>query len=431
MMLSLYRLATAVGAPVIRFYLSRRMDRGKEDPERFGERLGRPGRARPEGPLVWLHAASVGESISVLPLIERLRTDHPELAVLLTTGTVTSARLMADRLPEGTFHQYIPVDRLAYVRSFLDHWRPDLTLWAESEFWPNLVTETAHREIPLILINGRVSDRSFARWRKYPGTIARLLRCFAHVMGQSETDTERLRALGASGAVCPGNLKYASPPLPADPEELAGLSATTEGRPVWLAASTHDGEEELCGRIQRDLKVAFPRLLTVIVPRHPERGEEIAGMLRALGLGVALRSAGEGIAAETDVYVADTIGELGLFYRLSEVSFIGKSLASSGGQNPLEAAALGRPVLFGPQMTNFREIAARMVDVGAAAEVPDAAGLQTALGGLLADEALRKSRGEAGAEYAAGEARVLDRVMSEIAPFIGRVLRREGDDEAA
>ena len=431
MILSLYRLATTLGEPLIRSYLSRRMARGKEDPERFPERLGRPVRPRPGGPLIWAHAASVGESISILPLIERLRTDYPDASILLTTGTVTSARLMGERLPQGAFHQFVPVDRPAYVRSFLDHWRPDLVLWAESEFWPNMLRETAGRGIPMILVNGRVSDRSFARWRRYRRTIAKLLRCFRLAMGQSETDCERLRKLGAARAVCPGNLKYAAPPLPADPQKLEALRSSTESRRIWLAASTHPGEEEICGRIHRKLKVPFAHVLTVVVPRHPERGGEIAETLRALGLDVALRSADDPIGPGTDVYVADTIGELGLFYRLAEVAFIGKSLAGSGGQNPFEAAALGKPVLFGPDMSNFRDMTNRMLEAEAAEMVPDAAGLEAALGRLLTDKKLRLARGEAGARYAAGEAQVLDRVMAEIAAVAEGVLRRGNGDETA
>ncbi len=418
MILSLYRWGSTLGGPLILAYLGKRLRRGKEDPIRFGERLGKPSIPRPEGRLIWVHAASVGESISVLPLTARLREEFPDTHVLLTTGTVTSARLMVERLPEGARHQFVPVDRISYVRSFLDHWKPALAIWAESEFWPNLLCEAAAREIPLVLVNGRISDRSFARWRRTPQTIKRLLSCFVRCLGQSETDAERLRILGAEKATCPGNLKHAATPLPADPDALIDLKAAIGARPNWLAASTHPGEEEVCGQIHSQLAVEFPDLLTMIVPRHPERGGAIVETLRRQGLRCALRSAGELPAAETDIYVADTIGELGLFYRLAQIAFIGKSLVSRGGQNPLEAAVLGCPVVFGPNMANFRDMSSAMVAAGAAEEVADRDGLKDALARLLSDEERRRRYGRAGMDFATGEAKVIDRILEEVSPFL-------------
>ena len=179
MILSIYRIVTTLGQPLIRFHLSRRLAKGKEDKTRFGERLGVAGKPRPDGKLVWIHAASVGESLSLLPLIERLRTDYADWNILLTTGTVTSAALMAERLPEGTIHQYVPVDRAAYGERFLNHWRPDLALWAESEFWPNLICRAAAKDLPMILLNGRISNKSYSGWRRFPGLIRKLLGAFS------------------------------------------------------------------------------------------------------------------------------------------------------------------------------------------------------------------------------------------------------------
>jgi len=428
MMLALYRWATTLGGPVLRLYLGRRMVCGKEDAERFGERLGRPGKPRPLGPVIWIHGASVGEAISVLPLIDRLRALRSDATLLMTTGTVTSARLMARRLPAGALHQFVPVDRVAYVRAFLDHWRPDLALWAESEFWPNLVVETAARGVPMVLVNGRISDRSFARWQRYPATIRRLLGGFKLCMGQSPLDAERLRALGAPVAVCPGNLKLAAPPLPADSAALAELEGWIAGRPIWVAASTHAGEEGLIGRVHAGLRVKYPDLLTVIVPRHPERGAGIAQELAANGLAAARRAAGEAIGPATDVYVADTIGELGLFYRLAGTAFIGKSLVPLGGQNPLEALSLDCAVLFGPHMGNFREIAGRLIACGAAEEVADEAGLAQALDRLLADPVQRRARAAAGETFARAEAQVLDRIVDAMAPFLAALPAPEKPD---
>ncbi|TVR83317.1 MAG: 3-deoxy-D-manno-octulosonic acid transferase [Rhodospirillales bacterium] len=416
--LALYRAAATLGGPLIRLYLGRRRARGKEDAARFGERLGRPGRARPPGRLAWLHAASIGEALSVLPLIHRLRTGWPNMSVLLTTGTVTSARLMAARLPDGAIHQYVPVDRPAYVRSFLAHWRPELAIWAESEFWPVLITETARLDVPMVLIQGRVSDASLAGWRRHPRLIAQLLACFSLCLGQTETDAARLAALGARNSACRGNLKLAALPLPADADTLTTLQAVCGTRPCWLAASTHAGEEAIAGRVHLSLRAAVPGLLTVIVPRHPERGTVIADDLRGDGLTVARRSRAEPITPATDVYMADTVGELGLFYRLAPVAFIGKSLTAAGGQNPLEAAQLGAVAVYGPHMDNFREVADRLQAAGAALMVSDEAALSATVLRLLQDEAERTRRSDAGRAVAATQAGVLDAVVEALSPLV-------------
>lgn len=417
MMLYLYRGLTCLGGPLISYYLHRRKQRGKEDPARFHERLGRPRLPRPEGAVVWLHAASVGESLSMLPLIGRIQA-RPGVTVLVTTGTVTSAALMAQRLPPGAIHQYVPVDRMAYVRGFLDHWRPDLALWAESEFWPNLVTETARRGVPMVLLNGRISARSFQRWRRAPGFIGRLLGGFALCLGQTSGDAERLAALGAPRALCLGNLKLAAPPLPADDAALDALRGLIGARPVWLAASTHAGEEAVAARLHGRLAASLPGLLTIVAPRHPQRGADLAEELRGLGVTVARRGAGEALETGTGLYLADTMGELGLFYRLAPVVFVGKSLCGAGGQNPLEPARLGCAVLFGPHMDNFGEIAARMTESGAAEAVASEEDLAGALARLLADEDLRRRRGRAAEAFATAQAGVFDAVLAALEPFL-------------
>lgn len=422
MIYGLYRGLTTLGAPAIALYLDRRKRRGKEDVLRFPERLGRPGRPRPAGPLVWIHAASVGESLSMLPLVERLCAR--KLTVLLTTGTVTSARLMAERLPAGALHQYVPVDRMAYVRGFLDHWRPDLALWAESEFWPNMLTESHRRGIPLVLVQGRISARSFAGWKKVPGFIRRLLGCFDLCLGQTEGDAHRLKALGSRDTRCFGNLKYAAPPLPADAVELSRLEHAVTGRPVWLAASTHPGEEGIIAEVHALLEPRFPGLLTLIVPRHPQRGPDIARELLALGLSAGLRSSGELPHGGSQVYVADTMGELGLFYRLADIVFMGKSLSVGGGQNPFEPARIGAAVLFGPAMDNFPDMAPRMVEAGAALRVADGPGLAETLGRLLADPERAMAMKQAALRWAAAEADVLDAVEGALAPLLAGLEKR-------
>ena len=417
MILDTYRAALRIGKPLIDLYLASRKRRGKEDPVRFPERLGEASMERPSGPLVWLHAASVGESLSALPLIERLIASFP-VCVLVTTGTITSARLMAERLPSGAFHQYVPIDHPDCVGRFLDYWRPDLALWIESEFWPTLVSETAAKGVPLVLLNGRVSDRSFRRWKRFSGLIRTLLQGFALCLGQTERDAERLSVLGAPRVSCKGNLKFATPLLPYNPEVLEDLKKQIEERPLWLAASTHAGEEEIIAEVHERLARTRPDLLTLIVPRHPQRGAEIVTLLRARGHGAALRSAGEGVTRASTFYVADTMGELGIFYRLSGISFIGRSLAKGGGQNPLEAARLGNAVLFGPRMENFDEIAARMTRAEAAMQVADGSELASVIATLLDDTTLRDKWGQRAAAFAGSEADVLERVMQELAPYL-------------
>ena len=425
MMLPLYRFVSGVGAPAIGLYLALRKARGKEDPDRFTERLGRPGRKRPSGALIWAHAASIGESISLLPLIGRLVTERPGVNVLVTTGTVTSARLMAERLPEGAFHQYVPVDRVPYVRRFLDHWRPDLALWAESEFWPNLITETVARKIPMVLINGRISPRSFSGWQRFSGLIKNLLEGFDLCLGQTETDADRLRRLGAGDAEYVGNLKFAVPPLPADGEMLEKFKNGLGDRPMWVAASTHPGEEEMAARVHQRLKDSHSGLLTIIVPRHPDRGAEIAAQLNTLGLTISRRSAGDAIGPGTDVYVADTLGELGLFYRLAGIAFMGKSLVPLGGQNPLEAARLDCAIVHGPHMMNFEDITEHLKTVGASIEVPDKEALEKTISGLLADPSERDRMAAAADDLATAEAGVLDAVLAELQPFLDTIPQKD------
>lgn len=421
MMRALYALGTTVGGPVIYGFLRHRLRRGKEHPNRFGERLGKPGRLRPEERLLWVHGASVGECLSVLPLIERFLTASPGWSVMLTSGTVTSAELMAQRLPERAFHQFIPVDRLPWVRRFLDHWRPDAAVWLESEFWPNLISEAQRRAIPLALVNGRVSERSLRSWKRLPGFIAGLLSAFTVVLGQTDDDAARLNTLGAKNARCLGNLKAAAPPLPVDETALVALETAIAGRPCWLAASTHPGEESAAWYVHRQLQEAFPSLLTIVVPRHPQRGAEIAADLASAGAEVALRSTGGMPDARTSVYIADTMGELGLFYRLCPVVFVGKSLPdmghTGGGQNPLEPARLGCAVVFGRMMENFATLAETMTRRGAARQVADSDALAETIGWLLRDQRARHTMAAAGQGMASAEAEVLDRTLAALAPL--------------
>lgn len=413
-----YRLVTDLAEPALRLYLRRRARRGKEDPARLDERLGRASQPRPPGPLAWLHAASVGEALSILPLVDRLRRDRPELALLVTTGTVTSGRLLQVRLPRGVIHQYVPIDRRAWVRRFLDHWRPDAAVWVESELWPNLIEATQERGIGMALVNARMSAASFRRWTMMKAHIAPLLAAFEAVLCQDETQASRFRQLGARRAKCAGNLKYAAPPLPVDDDAYVELRTVTAGRPLWLAASTHPGEEAIVASAHERLTQRLPDLLTIVVPRHPERGAEVTAILARRGLAVARRSAGQKLTRSVEVYVADGIGELGLFYRLAPVSFVGGSLVPHGGHNPLEPAQLSSAILCGPHSFNFEAICERLAGAGALRRVADADELADAVGFLLADEVGRCAMTLDAARVARAEANVLDAVMHAIDPLL-------------
>lgn len=425
MLLPLYRAATVLGGPLIEGHLRRRAARGKEDPGRLSERFGRASQARPKGKLVWLHGASVGESLAVLPLVVGLLEAQPALHVLVTTGTVGSARLLADRLPARASHQFVPIDRPQAWRRFLGHWRPELALLVESELWPNLILEAQAAGLPMALLNARMSSRSYRRWRRVPMLAARLLRTFEMCLAQSRADAARFAELGARDVRALGNLKHAAPPLPADPRALDQMRTMLGARPIWLAASTHAGEEEqvLDAHARIAANVADP--LTVIAPRHPERGDAIAALARRRGLSLAQRSRSEAAGPDCAVYLADTLGELGLFYRLARVALLGGSLVPHGGQNPLEAARLGCPPVFGPHTGNFEEITSALETTGAALRVADAAALAGVVSELLRDPAARACLAERARAAAESEREVLPSTLHALAPLLERALGPE------
>lgn len=419
-----YRLISAAATPMVRRHLRQRVARGREDAARLTERFGRSGLARPAGPLIWIHGASVGESLSALPLIARIREDWPGLNLLMTTGTVTSARLMAERLPEGVIHQYVPVDLPAAVRHFLAHWRPALGLIVESEFWPNLLLQARAQGVALALVNGRMSAASYASWRRFRPLIGHLLGQFEVALAQSREDEAHLRDLGATAPLRLGNLKFAAAPLAANPDELAALEAAIGPRPRWLAASTHPGEEEIVAEAHARLAARTADLLTILAPRHPDRGPAIAEALAARGLKVVRRSSGQPIAADTDIYLADSIGEMGLWYRLCQVVFVGGSLIPKGGQNLLEPAKLDCAIICGPHMTNFLRVTEEMERADALRRVADAEQLAAAVSWLLEDEPARGGMIEAAADYAGTQADALNRIVAALKPQLDRAAAR-------
>jgi 3-deoxy-D-manno-octulosonic-acid transferase len=415
--LRLYQFASFAAAPVAApRLLARRLDRGKEHPERLGERRGEASEPRPEGPLIWLHGASVGEMLAAVPLIERIRSLG--FAVLVTSGTVTSAALAESRLPPGTLHQFIPLDAPRYVGRFLDHWRPDLALFVESDLWPNLILDLAQRRVPMIIVNGRLSERSFRRWRMVPGVIGALLSRFDLCLTQSAADAERYGELGAPRVSSTGNLKLDVPAPPIDEDNLGKLTAAIGARPVIAAASTHAGEETTVVATHRRLRAKNPSLLTVIAPRHPERGESIAEIATVAGLKVGLRSRGELPDGQTDIYVADTLGELGLIYRLAPIVFMGGSLASHGGQNPIEAIRFDTAVVHGPNVWNFAEIYSALDDAQGAKLVTDEEALLAELSGWLHNPAARSAVADAATRTVQALGGALERTLAALDPYL-------------
>lgn len=404
---------------VINRYIKKRKENGKEDLKRFNERVGRPTMKRPEGKLIWMHGASVGESISMLPLINKLLEYYPDLNIMVTTGTITSAELMAKRLPEKAFHQYFPLDNPAYSARFVKHWQPDLVLWFESEFWPAMLSTIKRKNIPLILVNGRISNKSFKRWQQFDFISKELLGCFTFCLGQSEEDAYRLRVLGAKEALCLGNIKYAGLPLPIDEEKKEEIKKQIGDRPFWLASSTHNDEEFKIARFHKQLAEKVPGVLTIIVPRHPQRGVEIKERLEnELHLKTALRSAGEPIGKSTEVYIADTIGELGLWYNLAEIVFIGGSLIPHGGQNFMEPSRVRDAVVVGPHMHNFTDAMNRAKKADAVIQVNDVIELEETVEQLLTHKELLDAKKSLAYNWANGEAKVIDGIVDKIKGYM-------------
>lgn len=422
-MLTLYSAAMGAGTPLIKKVLLQRSRMGKEDPARLTERMGIYNKPRPAGPLAWFHAASVGEAQSTLILINALQKQTPFQNILVTTGTVTSAKLMEQRLPPGAFHQFFPVDHPQWTKNFLDHWKPDAILWMESELWPNMLLEIARRKIPVALINARLSEKSAQRWRLARRQIKKLLGGFSLFLAQTEEDAATFRAWDAKNVMVCDNLKYAADPLPCIEKELTNLRDAVKDRPLWLYASTHDGEEDIACRIHAHIKKKIPDLLTVIIPRHPERREAIQAICEKHGVSARLRGSGHSIPQKgDDIYIADTLGELGLFYRLCPVACIGRSFSrdGGGGHNPIEAAQLDCAVLHGPRVQNLARIYEEMDKAGAALCMKDEKDFQARLERLLSDPGKLAALQNRGAYFVREKAKVLETVMNALSQIIER-----------
>ena len=414
--LRLYRGIGSVLYPFTGPFLRARARKGKEDPNRRGERYGYASYERPDGPLVWFHAASVGESLAIMPLIKRMESFGINL--VMTTGTVTSANIVDGRLSERTVHQYVPMDMKRAVSRFLDHWKPDLAVFAESEIWPTTIEELSNRNVPQILVNARMSDRSNKRWLKRPALAQALFGKLSQVIAQSELDGERFRNLGAPLVTVAGNLKV-DVGVPEANEALVGALKTMIGnRPTWLAISTHKGEEESVAQVHQLLAAHVPDILTILVPRHPDRASEIIDDLEKFQLNIATRSSGSPILAETQIYLGDSIGEMGSYLQLAEIAFMGNSLKSQGGHNPIEPAMARTAILSGSFVQNFRETFQALIEAGGARLVTDEKMLAENIYHLLRNRNDLESMQTAAAHTVAQMAGALEHSIRILDPYI-------------
>ncbi|MCB5198181.1 3-deoxy-D-manno-octulosonic acid transferase [Loktanella sp. TSTF-M6] len=369
LLLRAYAGFASLAVPVLQRRLIHKLtDQGVTN-ARARERTGHATQPRPDSTLIWFHGASVGETLSILPLIDALHAQRADLTVLVTSGTATSAEILARRLPARAIHQFAPLDSPAVMRRFHAQWRPDLAVLIESEFWPNMIRSCADRAVPLVLLNARLSDRSVKRWRQLGAPARWLLDQFALIVAQTEATAQNLRSLGAARVQVGANLKAAAPPAPDNPALRAEMETALAGRHRWLAASTHAGEDAPLLDAHAALRQQHPDLCLILAPRHPDRADEIATLARQRGLTVTRRSAGD--APTADVYLADTLGEMGTWYRLSPVTFIAGSFGDAGGHNPWEACT-GTAILHGPKVANCAADYATLNGAGGARAVtPD------------------------------------------------------------
>jgi len=393
-LLTTYLFVSDVCAPIGRMIARSRVQSGKEDPDRVNERFGIASQYRPKGQVIWLHAASVGESLSILALIKELRQLYPEATILLTTGTVSSARVLNAYLEEKIIHQYNPYDVGPWVRKFLVHWQPTVAILVESELWPSLMTETRKASIPLLLINGRFSSKSIKFWQKHSGTAHTLLNKIDYITVQTQNTLNELVNLGYSQSQIEviDTLKQSAAPLPYSQSDLRTIQSLLKDKIVWIAASTHLGEDELILEVFRSLLQKFPQLFLVIVPRHPERGVSVLERVIQFGFKAKLRSQSNLPSQDETIFVSDTLGELGIWYRLGQFAFIGGSLVSVGGHNPYEPALLGCPIIHGPHTFNFVGAYQRLMANKGSLLVEDTDQLEKAIEVVIAESCQEKLR---------------------------------------
>jgi 3-deoxy-D-manno-octulosonic-acid transferase len=429
--LSTYRLAGAASFPFVGGYVAWRASRGMEDNARRHERYGRATEPRPAGPLIWVHAAGDGETLAIVPLVGRLR--GAGMNVVLTTSTVTSVDIVGERLNGGVIHQYVPLDLKPAIARFLDHWQPDLAIFAESEIWPMTVLELAARRVPQVLVNGRMSDRAFTSWRRRSSLAEALFERFAKVVAQGDTDAERFQALGARPVTVSGGLKTDVAAPPVDELELQRVRKDLGERPRWSALWTGDGEERVAGEVHKLLMNRHPDVLTVLMPRDPRRGDQIEAMLTGMGLNVVRRGRKDKITPKTHVLLGDTRRECGLYLRLADIAFLGGSLAGgTGGQNPLEAALLKIAILSGQEIAYHSDLFAPLIASGGVRLLRDGEMLAGAVNFLLRNDKARRDIGAAGAAAVEAMRGPLERTVRELDPFVQPLVvkARLQDDQA-
>lgn len=411
-----YRLSIFFGMPLIFCIFLFRIQVGKEDKKRINERLGKASIVRPDGKLIWIHAASVGESMSVLPLIKRL-SEETNAYFLLTTGTLTSAQLLSNKLPPRTIHQYVPIDFKSCIEKFLEFWQPSIVFLLESEVWPNMILSLQSKKITHVMLNARMSNNSFNRWSFIKPIAEKLLGGFRLCLAQSRIDAERYRKLSNVEVVECGNLKFSASSLLIDEKTQYLLKKALVDRSVWLAASTHEGEESIVYSLHKRLSKEIPNLLTIIAPRHSHRGSKIyREMQRAGQLTIHRRSQGELPNSQTNIYLADTMGEMGLWYKISPIVFLGKSLVGQGGQNPIEPCMFRCAILCGMNMDNFSEIVEKLLESGAIIQVNSFEMLLEKLKILFNFPLEAEKMGLAGLKFALSQVSVIDRFVEILKP---------------
>ncbi len=424
LLLLIYRVVTALIGPIVyRIFQFNRLSNGKESPLRYMERRGITDHQRPSGKVVWFNAASNGESLAALAMIEILRAHYPQVYFLITSGTLTSAKILEGRMGENVFHQFVPYDVPQWINRFLDHWKPDIFIGIESELWPNLILMTAERQIPLVLLNACMSEQSMKNWQKSPESIKTILENFNLILAQSLTQANRLKALGAQNLEALGNIKFASPPLKYSDCDLQQFESQIGKRPVWLAASTHEGEEQFILEAHKRMQHDFPQLLTIIVPRHPQRAASLITLFQNQNISFRQRSAEELIHDDTQIYLADTSGELGLFYRLSEIVFMGGSLTPIGGHNLIEPALLDCVIVHGPHMFNQKEMVQLFTNAQAVFEVNTAAELAKTIKELMSDSDLRQQLKDRARSVAGSQHQILEKALDCLKLYIQNALK--------
>ena len=416
-----YEAIMSLGVYLIEFILLLRRLRGKEDSMRLNERRGVTKLSRPKGALIWLHASSVGESIASLTLIDKLLKTLPNYNILVTTGSVSSARLLKERLPQFVIHQFVPIDRKLWIQRFLNHWQPNLAIIMESEFWPTQIKQLKKRNTPILVINGRLSESSYSRWRLAGSMTRTIFGNLDLVLATNDQQAKRFSNLRAPYVQVVGNLKRSAPKLPLDADSAQDIIKQVGSRPVWLAASTHEGEDLPILKTQKKLLIQFPNMLTIIVPRHPKRGIDIEFLAQKNGLSVARRNKSEEIKPETELYIADTMGEMSLFYNVAHCVFVAGSLVPVGGHNPIEPAHFNCAIFFGPLMAKNQEISEEMIEKNAAIQIDSIEKLTPTLEKVFSDDDLFQSLSYNAQKYAENGGGILETISTKISPYIKKI----------